>query len=169
MIVTDVRMLGAVVRKRRLALGWSQERVAVAAGVSRPWLSEFELGKTSVEIGLVFAVLDVLSLRLNVVAAEALRPLGAATYRNTLQRKGAEVARSGVELVKTGKKGAARRMVKQSVKKMVINSPKPDADGSAMRSAITIGGRSIMSARARSPIDVKVNSGRSKSGVSKEK
>ena len=169
MNVTDVRMLGAVVRKRRLALGWSQERAAVAAGVSRPWLSEFEQGKTSVEIGLVFAVLDVLGLRLNVVAAEALRPLGAATYRNALQGRGAEVARSGVGLVKTGEKGATRRMVNQPVEKMVINSPKPDADGRAMRSAITIGGRSIVSARARSPIDVNLNWGRSKSDVAKEK
>jgi y4mF family transcriptional regulator len=163
MNVTDVRMLGAVVRKRRRALEWSQERVAVAAGVSRPWLSEFEQGKTSVEIGLVFAVLDVLGLHLNVTTAEASRPLGAARFRYSLQRKGAEVAQTGMEVVKTGRKRATRQTKKQPAKKRVVNSPRPEGSG---RSAITIGGRSIVSARARSPIDVEV---RSKSDVSKEK
>ena len=169
MNVTDVRMLGAVVRKRRLALGWSQARVAMAAGVSRPWLSEFEQGKASVEVGLVFAVLDVVGLHLNVVAAESSRSLGAATYRDALQGTGAEVAPPGMELGKTGKKAAAGRMVKRSVSKKVGNSPKPDADGRVMRSAITMGGRSIVSARARAPIDVEVNSASSKRAVSKEK
>lgn len=167
MNVTDVQMLGAVVRKRRMELGWSQERAAVAAGVSRPWLSEFEHGKASVEIGLVFATLDVLGLRLNVGAAPS-RLQGVSTYGDAMRSGDAKVAETAVGVARTGNKGPGGRMTQRSVAK-VGTSPKPDAGGRVMRSAITMGGRSIISARARSPIDVGVNSTKSKGAASKEK
>lgn len=54
--------LGAAIKGRRTDLGWSQARLAKAANVSRPWLSEVEQGKRSAQVGLVLAVLDALDL-----------------------------------------------------------------------------------------------------------
>lgn len=54
--------LGAAIKGRRTDLGWSQARLAAAAGVSRPWLSELEQGKRSAQVGLVLAVLEALDL-----------------------------------------------------------------------------------------------------------
>lgn len=62
--------LGAAARGRRQVLKLSQATVAEAAGVSRPWLSEFESGKPTVEIGRVLAVLSVLDLALDVRPAD---------------------------------------------------------------------------------------------------
>ena len=53
MMVGSARDLGLYVRDRRRDLGWSQSDLAVAAGVSRPWLSDLEAGKTTAEIGLI--------------------------------------------------------------------------------------------------------------------
>ncbi len=65
MIVTDPRSLGLLVRQRRREMGWSQSRLAEAAEVSRPWISELEGGKSTAELGLVFSVLQALGLRLS--------------------------------------------------------------------------------------------------------
>ena len=48
--------LGAAVRGRRRSLKLSQAQVAKSARVSRPWLSEFESGKPTVEVSRVLAV-----------------------------------------------------------------------------------------------------------------
>jgi HTH-type transcriptional regulator/antitoxin HipB len=63
--------LGAVARGRRGALGLSQAKVAEAAGVSRPWLAQFEAGKPTVELGRVLAVLASLDLHMDVRARDA--------------------------------------------------------------------------------------------------
>jgi HTH-type transcriptional regulator / antitoxin HipB len=63
--------LGAAARGRRRALHLSQAKVAKTAGVSRPWLSEFESGKPTVEVGRVLAVLNVLDLALDVRPTDA--------------------------------------------------------------------------------------------------
>jgi transcriptional regulator with XRE-family HTH domain len=47
----------------------SQSRLAEAADVSRRWLSDFEAGKASAEIGLVFRVVQALDLALAVSSA----------------------------------------------------------------------------------------------------
>jgi len=65
--------LGAAIRGRRIDLGWSQARLAAAATVSRPWLSELEKGKRSAQVGLVLAVLDALDLSIRLDEAEAPR------------------------------------------------------------------------------------------------
>lgn len=69
MIVTDPRSLGLMVRQRRREMGWSQSRLAEAAEVSRPWISELESGKSTAELGLVFSVLQALGLQLNAAGA----------------------------------------------------------------------------------------------------
>lgn len=66
MKVNVVRDLGVLVRGRRVDLGLSQTALAARAGVSRRWLSSFESGKGSVELGLVLRTLAVLELGLHV-------------------------------------------------------------------------------------------------------
>lgn len=66
MKVDVARDLGVVVRGRRIDLGMSQTALAARAGVSRRWLSAFESGKGSVELGMVLRTLDALGLELRV-------------------------------------------------------------------------------------------------------
>lgn len=56
--------LAAVARGRRLDRGWSQADTARRAGVSRKWVSDFETGKTSVDLANVLRLLDVLEISL---------------------------------------------------------------------------------------------------------
>ena len=75
--INSIRELAAAVRGRRLGLGLSQAELAVRAHVSRQWLSQFEAGKPTAELGLVLALLDALGLRLGVETVEdAARPRG---------------------------------------------------------------------------------------------
>ena len=60
--------LGAAARGRRQTLKLSQAEVAAAAGVSRAWVTEFEAGKPTVELGRVLALLEALDLTLDLRA-----------------------------------------------------------------------------------------------------
>ena len=64
--ITSIRDLAASCRARRQSLGLSQAELATRAGVSRSWLSEFESGKPSAELGLVIRLLDALDLHLSI-------------------------------------------------------------------------------------------------------
>jgi HTH-type transcriptional regulator / antitoxin HipB len=64
--INSIRDLAAAARGRRLELGLSQSELATRARVSRQWISEFESGKPSAELGLVIRLLDALGLRLDV-------------------------------------------------------------------------------------------------------
>lgn len=66
MKVSVARDLGVAVRGRRVDLGLSQDALAARAGVSRRWLSAFESGKGSVELGMVLRTLAALDLELRV-------------------------------------------------------------------------------------------------------
>lgn len=66
MRVAVPRDLALAVRARRRELGWSQQQLADRCGTSRKWLSQFEQGKPSVELGLTLQVLEVLELQLSV-------------------------------------------------------------------------------------------------------
>jgi y4mF family transcriptional regulator len=126
MIATNVRTLGAIVRQRRKALDWSQDRLAAAAGVSRPWLSAFEGGKASVEVGLVFAVLDALGMHVNVTSS------------------GASQAGTARAATAAPKKSPTRNALSAGTR------PGAAAGGSSStRPPLTISGKSISSARAR--------------------
>ncbi|HET6296287.1 MAG TPA: helix-turn-helix domain-containing protein [Kribbella sp.] len=61
--------LGAAARGRRQTLKLSQAEVAAAAGVSRAWVTEFEAGKPTVELGRVLALLEALDLTLDLRAS----------------------------------------------------------------------------------------------------
>lgn len=54
--------LGLYVRDQRGRLGLTQARLSTMAQVSRRWLSDLEAGKSTVELGLVFKVLEALDL-----------------------------------------------------------------------------------------------------------
>lgn len=61
-----VNSIRLAVRAKRRTLGLSQAQVAMRAGVSRKWLSEFEQGKVKAELGLVLRLLDSLDLQFSV-------------------------------------------------------------------------------------------------------
>ena len=61
--------LAAVVRGRRLDLGWTQAGMAERVGVSRKWVSDFETGKTSADLAIVLRLLEILDLPLDVGGA----------------------------------------------------------------------------------------------------
>ena len=67
--VNNIRL--AVLGKRH-ELGLSQAQVAMRAGVSRKWLSEFERGKAKSELGLVLRLLDSLDLEFSVEPKKAM-------------------------------------------------------------------------------------------------
>lgn len=58
--------LGIAVRQGREDAGLTQAELAARAGVSRPWLSQLENGKRSVEVGKVLAVLGALDLYMDI-------------------------------------------------------------------------------------------------------
>lgn len=70
MEVLTLRQLALAVRRRRVGLGLSQAQLAARAHVSRQWVSEFERGKETAELGLALRLLDALDLRLQLTAAE---------------------------------------------------------------------------------------------------
>jgi HTH-type transcriptional regulator/antitoxin HipB len=63
--INSIRDLAATARGRRQSLRLSQADLAARARVSRQWISEFEAGKPTAELGLVIRLLDALGLRLS--------------------------------------------------------------------------------------------------------
>lgn len=70
MILNNARNLGLYVKDRRRRLGLTQVDLAASAQVSRRWLSDLEMGKPTVEVGLVFKVLHALEVALDVTPIE---------------------------------------------------------------------------------------------------
>lgn len=62
--INSIQDLAAAVRGRRLDVGLSQAALAARANVSRQWVSEFESGKPTAELGLVIRLVDGLGLGL---------------------------------------------------------------------------------------------------------
>ena len=69
-------VLGSAVRQARRDAGLTQAELAAQAGVSRPWLSQLENGKRSVEVGKVLAVLAALDLYMDIGRAQQQRRPG---------------------------------------------------------------------------------------------
>ncbi len=65
MRIKTVETLGELVRDQRKQRGWSQSRLADEIGASRLWVGQFEKGKETVELGLVFKALRALDLGLD--------------------------------------------------------------------------------------------------------
>jgi transcriptional regulator with XRE-family HTH domain len=60
--IRTTRSLGAAVRSRRLALGWSQAKLADQLRVQRQWVIRLEAGSDGAQIGTVLKALTVLGL-----------------------------------------------------------------------------------------------------------
>ncbi|MEI7630450.1 MAG: helix-turn-helix domain-containing protein [Actinomycetes bacterium] len=69
MRVTDAADLGRVLRSARQAKGWSQQRLADAAGLSRDWVVRAESGSGRLEVQLVLKALGALDLSIDVTEA----------------------------------------------------------------------------------------------------
>lgn len=90
--VNEIRLAA---RSKRVALGLSQSQLAIQAGVSRKWLSEFERGKTAAELGLVLRLLN--GLGLEIAVTPSIHPI--------------ETANSSEKKHKTGTKTSASTLV----------------------------------------------------------
>ena len=64
--MVTVQSIRAAVLGRRRELGLSQAQLAERIGVSRKWVSEFERGKTTAELGLVLRLLESLDLQVTI-------------------------------------------------------------------------------------------------------
>jgi HTH-type transcriptional regulator/antitoxin HipB len=69
MRLSNARDLGLYVRGKRREAGLNQSEAAHRAGVSRRWLSDFESGKPTAEVGLVFQLIAALGLMIDVSLA----------------------------------------------------------------------------------------------------
>ena len=74
MKVRSIRDIAAAARGRRRSLGLNQGELAGRAGVSRKWISEFEAGKSTAELGLVLRVLRELGFELDLSGLSAKKP-----------------------------------------------------------------------------------------------
>lgn len=77
MKVQSPQDLGILIREERKKQGWTQAELADRVGVKPLWISAFERGKTTAQIGLVFRTIKALGLNLSVGKAE--RPGGVST------------------------------------------------------------------------------------------
>ena len=91
--VETVNSIRLAVRAKRRALALSQEQVSQRAGVSRKWLSEFELGKVNVELGLVLRILEALDLSFTI------EPHLSSRGKGTNREQGRKVPNSSVDFV----------------------------------------------------------------------
>lgn len=66
MLVRTPRALALAARERRQRLGWTQQRLADEMNVTRKWVSEFESGKGTVHLRLMFDALSALGLAVEV-------------------------------------------------------------------------------------------------------
>jgi y4mF family transcriptional regulator len=77
MKVQSPQDLGILVREERKKQGWTQAELADRVGVKPLWISAFERGKTTAQIGLVFRTIKALGLNLSVGKAEKPGGVGA--------------------------------------------------------------------------------------------
>jgi transcriptional regulator with XRE-family HTH domain len=61
-LITNPADLGRAARHARRERGMTQSQLSAAADVSRRWLADFEAGKPTAEVGLVFRVVHALGL-----------------------------------------------------------------------------------------------------------
>jgi len=66
MFITSVIELGALVRSERKKRNWTQQELAQKVGVKSLWVSQFERGKSTAQVGLVLRTLKTLDIALQV-------------------------------------------------------------------------------------------------------
>lgn len=65
MRIKNTRDLGALVRDRRRALGWTLDDLATRTPMSRRWVADVEAGKPGVAVGPLLSLLSVLDVELS--------------------------------------------------------------------------------------------------------
>ena len=70
MKVQSPQDLGILIREERKKHGWTQAELAERVGVKPLWISAFERGKTTAQIGLVFRTIKALGLTVSVGKAD---------------------------------------------------------------------------------------------------
>ncbi|MBA1242422.1 helix-turn-helix transcriptional regulator [Pseudomonas japonica] len=68
--------LGTAIRVERKTLGMTQEALAMAAGVGLRFVVDLESGKSTVRLGHVLRVIEVLGLQLELTGQHQLPPFG---------------------------------------------------------------------------------------------
>jgi transcriptional regulator with XRE-family HTH domain len=64
---------GQVLRKHRLAVGWSQEQLGLESGVQRNFISLIEIGQNQPTITTIFKLADALDIKASKLIAEVER------------------------------------------------------------------------------------------------
>jgi len=152
LIITSVKSLGGLIRQRRLDLGLSQTQLANAAGVSRPWVSELEGGKTSAAVGLVLVVTDVLGLQINIATTQFARAQAPGDQRASADRRTGLGAPRGTE---TSRRLGVRPAVGKSVSPGSARNASrgPKRDGASKKTASTAGSSSGRPVRSTGTAD----------------
>jgi len=70
MQIRTARDLGALVRDRRQALGWTLDDLAERTPMSRRWIADVEAGKSGVAVGPLMSLLAVLGVELSAAPRE---------------------------------------------------------------------------------------------------
>lgn len=81
--LTTSRRLGWAIRQARRELGWSQEELSAASGVSRPQISDIESAKSSPRTTTLFELLRALDYELEIRPLESGSRLDNALRRTT--------------------------------------------------------------------------------------
>lgn len=62
MKANEPKVFGAIIRKQRKALGYTQSDISEATGLSASFISELENGKTTIELGKALKLANILGL-----------------------------------------------------------------------------------------------------------
>jgi HTH-type transcriptional regulator/antitoxin HipB len=82
MKINSAKDLGLLIRDHRKAKGWTQAKLAKQAGVKALWISQFERGKATVQVGLVFQTLKALNISLWTGNPSSTQPINKNTLIN---------------------------------------------------------------------------------------
>ena len=87
MQIKTVRDLGALVRDRRQALGWTLDDLAERIPMSRRWLADVEAGKPGAAVGPLLSLLAVLGVELSAALRETSADVSLDSYLENLRKE----------------------------------------------------------------------------------
>ena len=70
MKITEVQCLGKIISERRRKLGYTQQQISDVTGLSASFISDAEHGKTTLELGKVIKLINILGLDISVTARD---------------------------------------------------------------------------------------------------
>jgi HTH-type transcriptional regulator/antitoxin HipB len=90
MRIKSTRDIGALVRDRRMALGWTLDDLADRTPMSRRWLVDVEAGKPGIALGPLLSLLAVLGVDLSVEPSDTSAEVELDSYLGFLRRESRE-------------------------------------------------------------------------------